>query len=185
MVIKGYPWPRSVVDLVDHLMGVSSQEGAPKSTPSQVAWSISFMEKVGGVPEQHRLTLQSVWLAAVRDAEFRLQNGAGASRSAPRFTVSILIGMQKLVIDTAYPLYKRFLAWTRLLKVWAALRSGDTEAIVPAAFRWTSGGLEGTLERTKTSGPGKRAHHLPFFIINGAYIVEPTWLEAGFRPARG
>ena len=178
--IKGHPWPRSVVDLVDHLMDVSSQEGAPKSTPSQVAGSISFMEKVGGVLEPHRISLQPLWLAAVRDAEFRLQSGADAPRQAPRFTVSIIVGLEKFVIDTSRPLYKRFLAWTRLLKVWAALRSGDTEAIVPAALRWTGAGLEGTLERTKTSGPGKRARRLPFFVLNGAYLAEPTWLKTGF-----
>ena len=183
--VVGRPWPRSVVDLIDHLMDITTQEGATKTAPSQVAGAIAFMEKAGGVQPQQRLSTQQVWLSAVRDAEVRLQSGIALTKQAPRFSLAIVIGLEALVVDAVYPAYKRFVAWTRLVKLWAALRSGDTEAVVPVALRFSAAGLEGTLDRTKTSGPGKRTRHLPFFVVRGAYIVEKEWLEVGYGLLRG
>ena len=95
----GGSWPRTVVDIIDHLMDVSGQEGAPKSTPSQVAGAMAFMEKVGCVPERDRFSSQPVWIAAVRDAEYRLQSGAAAPKQAPRFPLTLVTGLERLVVD--------------------------------------------------------------------------------------
>eukprot|EP00969_Alexandrium_andersonii_P051554 2264568-Alexandrium_andersonii.AAC.1 len=37
------------------------------------------------------------------------------------------------------------------------------------------------LDRTKTSGPGRRIRWLPVHVARDAYYAHPGWLEAGFR----
>ena len=82
------------------------------------------------------------------------------------------------------PLYRRFLAWTRLLKLWGTLRSDDLEGLVPDRLVLTSSGLEGVLERSKTSGPGKKNRYLPVFIDRRSFITVPNWLETGYEILR-
>jgi len=177
--VVGQPWPRTVVDLVDYLRDVAAQDGATKTTPGQVAASVAFEEKAGGIRLAGRHTQSAIWQAALRDAEVRLQDGAPPAKQAPRFPLSLVAALERLVVDPAYPMYKRLVAWVRLVKVWAALRSGDTEAVDPASLRWTASGMEGLLDRTKTSGPGKRILHLPFFVRADAYLHNPNWLKIG------
>jgi len=175
----GQTWPRTVVDLVDYLRDVISQEGVARTTPGQIAASVAFMEKAGGIGPADRLTQSPIWHAALRDAEVQLQTGPPPAKQAPRFTLSLIVALETLVVDPTYPMYKRLVAWTRLVKVWAALRSGDTEAIDPASLRWTKAGLEGLLDRTKTSGPGKRIQHLPFYVRDDAFLKHQGWLKVG------
>eukprot|EP00974_Lingulodinium_polyedra_P038625 3701058-Lingulodinium_polyedra.AAC.1 len=42
-------------------------------------------------------------------------------------------------------------------------------------------GLQGLLDRTKTSGPGRRVRWLPIFVSKLAYYAVPGWLEAGYE----
>ena len=79
------------------------------------------------------------------------------------------------------PLYARALAWYKLLKLWTASRTGDLTSLRPSSLRLTSFGLVGCLERTKTTGPGKRVRHLPIFICRSAYLLAPGWLEKGLE----
>jgi len=44
----------------------------------------------------------------------------------------------------------------------------------------TARGLEATLSRTKTTGPGKRVDALPLVVGYGAYLLRPTWLAVGW-----
>ena len=39
----------------------------------------------------------------------------------------------------------------------------------------------GTLNRTKTSGPGKKIETLPLLVVYAAFLIEPTWLRLGFE----
>ena len=47
-------------------------------------------------------------------------------------------------------------------------------------MRLGSRGLEGRLERTKTTGPGKKVSVRPLLISYGAYVVDPGWLARGW-----
>ena len=169
-----------MVDVIDYLRDVTMHDGATKTSPGQIAASVAFMEKAGGIRLADRHTQSSIWQAALRDAEVRLQSGAPPAKQAPRFPLNLVAALECLVVDPTYPMYNRLVAWVRLVKVWAALRSGDTEAVDPASLRWTATGMEGLLDRTKTSGPGKRIIHLPFFVRADAYLHHPGWLKVGF-----
>jgi hypothetical protein len=175
----GRPWPSSVVVLIDYLCDVV-EGGAPPSMPERIAAMISFFEKAGAVLGPDRLSSHPLWLSAVRDTAARLAVDAPAPKKAAMFPAIFIVAMEAAVHDAHYPLFKRFIAWVRLLKIWAALRSDDTEGMVPQELRITDAGLEGVLERSKTSGPGRRCRHLPFFVSHSAFLGHHGWLQRGY-----
>ena len=171
--------PDCVMAYVDYLLEFTGQD-APRTSPGQIAAALSFIESVGAVPEDKAVSKHPLWMAAVKDAEYRLQSGAPPPKRAPMFFLSLIGALESMVVDEDYPKYKRFIAWVRLIKVWAALRSNDTESITPANLKLSKLGLEGTLERTKTTGPGKKHQHMTFFVASGAFVVIRDWLERGY-----
>jgi hypothetical protein len=175
----GRPWPSSVVVLIDYLCDVVDG-GAPPSMPERIAAMISFFEKAGAVLGPDRLSAHPLWLSAVRDTAARLAVDAPAPKKAAMLPAIFIMAMEAAVHDVGYPLFKRFVAWVRLLKVWAALRSDDTEGMVPQGLRLTDTGIEGVLERSKTSGPGRRCRHLPFFVSHRAFLGHKGWLQCGY-----
>ena len=142
---------------------------------------ISFYEKAGAVEIQERLSAHPLWLAAVRDAAARLAAKAPLPVKAARFPILFVTGLEDLVMDVGTPSFSRFMAWVRLVKLWAALRSDDTEGLVPRDLRLTTTGMEGLLQRTKTSGPGRKHRYLPFYVHKKAYLLHPGWLQTGFE----
>ena len=83
-----------------------------------------------------------------------------------------------MVRDEEKARYQRAFAWYRLLRHWAALRWDDTQGLVPATLQRRARGVFGLLERTKTSGPGKKVSILPIFVSEEAYVGMP-WLDIG------
>eukprot|EP00439_Symbiodinium_sp_Y106_P081707 s1379_g20.t2 len=90
------------------------------------------------------------------------------------------------------PLTIRGFAFYKLLKIWTACRSDDLTSLNPGSLRMVHSGLLGTLERTKTSGPGKRVRFLQIFdsrkaVSRKAYLAPANWLTVGWeiwnRPA--
>jgi hypothetical protein len=175
----GKPWPSSVVVLIDYLCDVVDG-GAPPSMPERIAAMISFFEKAGAVLGPDRLSAHPLWLSAIRDTAARLAVDAPAPKKAAMLPAVFIVAMESAVLDAQYPVFKRFIAWVRLLKIWAALRSDDTEGMVPQELRLTDAGLEGVLERSKTSGPGRRCRHLPFFVSHSAFLGHRGWLQCGY-----
>lgn len=82
--------------------------------------------------------------------------------------------------DTAAPVFARGLAFYKLVKLWAACRTNDLSGLNPASLSLKDCGLVGWLERTKTSGPGKRVRHLPIFVSSAAGLFTSKWLQVGW-----
>ena len=89
--------------------------------------------------------------------------------------VSIIGAIELAIGDVFLPL--RAFAFYKLRKFWTASRSGDLTGLNPSTLRMTEHGLCGMLDRTKTSGPGKRVRFLPIFISRRVYFV--GWVGAG------
>ena len=51
----------------------------------------------------------------------------------------------------------------------------------PSSLRLNRLGLVGVLEKTKTTGAGKRIRHLPIYICHSAYFMAPDWLTVGCK----
>ena len=120
-------------------------------------------------------------MASEEQAKAAQKNGERKKKTqAPPLLLMILIALEMAVLDTTRPLYHRAFAWYRLFRHWASLRWDDTQGLVPSTFERRTRGVFGLLERTKTSGPGKRQDHLPVYVSQDAHIRYP-WLDAGLQ----
>ena len=79
------------------------------------------------------------------------------------------------------PLGRTVAAWKKLVKVWGALRFSDAANMKVKAVRFYDGKLTATLQKTKTTGAGKRVRELPLYISQEAYVSELAWLEIGYN----
>eukprot|EP00973_Karenia_brevis_P002580 353029-Karenia_brevis.AAC.1 len=48
-------------------------------------------------------------------------------------------------------------------------------------MRLTSTGLVVQLDRTKTSGPGRKIRWMTVYVSSKAYLTNPDWLKTGFE----
>ena len=176
----GHVWPVHVGVVLDYLHE-RMEEPCARTVPEAVLAALAFMEKAGGVAAADRLASAPVLRNFVNQATQDLEVGAPPKKSAPLLPVILIGSLELLVLCSSEPLYARALAWYKLLKLWTASRTGDLTSLRPSSLRLTSFGLVGCLERTKTTGPGKRVRHLPIFICRSAYLLAPGWLEKGFE----
>eukprot|EP00435_Cladocopium_sp_Y103_P022295 s1532_g5.t1 len=77
--------------------------------------------------------------------------------------------------------FVRGYAWYRLLKVWGAMRFHDTLGVDFSSIKVDEYGLQCTLKRTKTTGPGKRVSLVKVFVGFDAWLMEKNWLSEGWK----
>ena len=92
----------------------------------------------------------------------------------------LIIALELWVMNRNAARYTRAFAWTKLLKFWTSSRSDDLLGLVPQCLQFRGRGLCGLLQRTKTSGPGKKVKWLPIFVDRDASFAGVPWLETGF-----
>jgi hypothetical protein len=129
------------------------------------------LERVGGVQATQRLSELQVVRNTVNQLTMDLQTGAPPKRQAPVLPLAMIAALEITVCDVSCSLYLRGFAFYKLLKLWAAARHSDLEGLDPSSLVLTVQGLEGRLDRTKTSGP--------VFISRAAFLLRPEWLATG------
>lgn len=92
--------------------------------------------------------------------------------------VAVLGAVELMILDKTAPLYLRCFAFHKLL-VWTGSRFSDLTGLSPSSITLSGYGLEGMLDRTKTSGPSKRVIFLPIFISCDA--LASGWLAEGWE----
>jgi hypothetical protein len=175
--VSGTPWPAHVGQMLDYLQAAVAATCA-RTWPGQVAASLAFLETVGGVPEDRRISTRATWRALVADTEQRLQGGGRPAAKAPLLVRTVIVALELYVLGP-HAIYKRAYAWVRLVKIWASLRTNDLQGLPPALLRRTSQGLSGTLMRTKTTGPGRKVKTLPIYVDAGCWLADARWLSVG------
>ena len=70
----------------------------------------------------------------------------------------------------------RAYAWFRLVKLWGALHFSDTQGMPLSKLEMSGRGLRGVLERTKTTGAGKKVRSSASSSRVDAWLEEPRWL---------
>ena len=112
-------------------------------------------------------------------------NGTGGRCTTPKesthamLPVAVLGAVELMILDKTAPLYLRCFAFHKLLKVWTGSRFSDLTGLSPSSITLSGYGLEGMLDRTKTSGPSKRVIFLPIFISCDA--LASGWLAEGWE----
>ena len=173
----GCCWPQSSAQLIDYLEA-RAQEPCGKTVPQSILSALSFIESCADVDRNARLSQRTEMQATVDSLTAELGVGRPPVQRAWPMPIVFLVALELYVVSDR-ELYKRALAWVKLVKVWTGMRFDDTLGVVPSTFHWGPKGLQAKLERTKTSGPGKRVGWLPIFVSVDAYLVEPRWLEVG------
>eukprot|EP00973_Karenia_brevis_P095340 12426869-Karenia_brevis.AAC.1 len=91
------------------------------------------------------------------------------------------MAMELLVVDEGQLRYLRAYTWLKLVRVWAALRSDDVQGLLPGTMRMFDNGMEATLDRTKTSGPGKKIRWMKIYVSSASFLWDARWLTAGWE----
>lgn len=178
--MRGKPWPQHVGVLLAYLKE-RCEEPCARTVPEAIKGALVFMEKVGCVLPAERLSSSAILKNFVSQATQDLETGAPPTKKAPLLPVMLIGSLEIMVLSESQPLFARAFAFYKLLKVWSCCRSSDLECLQPTALRLLPLGLSGLLERTKTTGPGKRVRHLPIFVARGAALMAPAWLEVGWK----
>ena len=92
----------------------------------------------------------------------------------------MVVYWEGVVCDACTEVFVRAYAWLRLLKLWTGMRWSDAAGLPPANLRLDKRGLAGLLDRTKTTGAGKKVERLCIYVSYRAFIEHDTWLEVGF-----
>ena len=177
--VCGFCWPASAGEVVDYLHD-RSEEPCARTVPSSIIGALSFLEKAGGVPLESRLSGDGLVASTVEYLTVSLSRGAAPTKKAAMLLLGMLMALELYVLDVSRPRYCRGVAWLRLVKIWASLRFDDTLGIRPELMILTASGLEAQLERTKTSGPGRKIRWLSFFVSSQASVTGVPWLRTGF-----
>jgi hypothetical protein len=155
------------------------QEPCARTVPRSVLEAVSFVKERGGILKNDRMIESEELANLVADMTLKLSTTAPLTRKAPLLLVSVAIALELYVVDELRPKYKRAFAWTKLLRLWASMRGDDIQGLLPETMILQRRGLEAVLDRTKTSGPGRKIRWLNVFVSSEAYIVKPDWLKVG------
>ena len=176
--VVGIPFPTKLVHLTDYID--HTLPGCPPTHPRSTAAALHFMETAGAVPNAERLSDNPIWTRVIDSAAAKANTGKDERKQAPSMITNMLLSLELYVQNEGHSRYKRLLAWTRLLKIWACMRSDDIQGIVLAKLGMKMGHLEGRLERTKTSGPSRSVAWLPFVVDKKAKLTDKGWLNQGY-----
>ena len=153
--------------------------GAKRTTLSSLLASLKFLEEAGEVEAGQRLSLHQAVLNAAKEAALTTApGGPQKTKQAPPLLLRQIIALEGVVCALERKAYERGFAWFRLFRHWSGMRWDDSQGLKPDSLEIRARGVVGTLERTKTSGPGKKIILLPVFVSTDAYLVLP-WLLVG------
>ena len=121
------------------------------------------------MPQGKRLCEHPALANFSREAKAKPRKGK-AKKQAPPMVLALLTAFERMVVDESAELYPRAFAWYRIFRHWSSLRWDDTQALAPHSLQRRARGVVGSLERTKTSGPGKTIQVLPVFVSQDAWL---------------
>jgi len=175
------PFPKTVLHMIEYLQS-RADEPCGLSALQGVAAGFAFMETCCGYQRGQRLVDDPLFEAYQRElvAGYTCEGGAPL-KQAPRYPVALVLALEREVMDGEVAACYRCFAWWHLLALWASLRFDDHRGLPPSAVQLTVRGLEATLCRTKTTGPGKRVTSLPLVVGYGAFLSCPGWLATGWK----
>ena len=186
--LKGHdagPFPKDP-ELVLQFLSEQVANQAPRTWYQDFRRALKFVEESGEQEADQMLHTRPAVVNAIKEATreaavLQRDKPAAGARQAPPLLVIILARIESVVVDPSQPSFVRFYAWTRLLRHWGSMRWDDSMGLRPSTLEWKCRGLCGELERTKTSGPGKKVLVLPVYISKSAYVQEEMWLGVGYE----
>ena len=178
--VFGCHWPSSD-QFVAYLVARAAQP-CGKTVPAQCYKTLLFIEAAGEVAHEARISSHPAVLNTLEELKVSLSAGRlGPPKQALQLFVSQVCSMERLVLAEQMPRYVRAFAWFKLLKLWGCLRYADTEGMPASSVVLEARGLRARLDRTKTSGAGKRLEVLHAFVSKSAWLQQEGWLDVGWQ----
>eukprot|EP00435_Cladocopium_sp_Y103_P043378 s1608_g12.t1 len=155
-------------------------DGCGRTIPEGLQASLSLIEQLGQVPEDARISEDSLWKGHVKSWTAELAEDAPPKKPAEMFTVPIVLALELTVVDETEMLFSRALAWVVLCMVWGAMRCDDVQAVLPHRMMLSNYGLRLVLGKSKTSGPDKPQKEVAVHVFRTTSLSGSDWLRAGF-----
>ena len=144
--------------------------------------TLLFMEAAGEVAHEARISSHPAVLNTLEELKVSLSaEKLGPPKQALQLFVSQVCSMERLVLAEQMPRYARAFAWFKLFKLWGCLCYADTEGMPASSVVLEARGLRARLDRTKTSGAGKRLEVLHAFVSKSAWLQQEGWLDVGWQ----
>ncbi len=178
MVTRGSPWPSSVSQVVDYLEERMLEPCGP-TVPGSLLSALQLLETVGGAERERRLGLSPILINVTKNMKKELSVGGPPRRTAPVFTVAMVIAAELVVTDPETEVVLRMMAYILLLMVWGAMRTDDVLWLDRSRTMLSEVGWKSVLVRSKTSGAGRRVRELPVFVSRLASLTGRDWLAEG------
>lgn len=170
----------AATSFIDYLY-VREEEGMGASIPLAVSRSVAWFQQMAGVPEEHRLANNQAVDLVVKDLVKKLESKAMPIKRAPRWLTLMIGPMEEIVMSRKHPVGRRIAAWMKLVKMWAALRFSDAANMRVRTLKYYDGKMTAILQKTKTTGAGKRVRELPVYVGEDAYVAKKEWLGTGLE----
>ena len=176
------PWPTSVAEHEDYLHDLASDERRGTSSYARARFGVVYAEVAADLPAELRLGDSAALHLCIKELSLRSsKKNLAPKREANQYLTAVLMKMEK-VVTGGHELFIRAYAWLKLVTIWAVLRGEDSTWIDADSLKFTAGeGLAGNLTKSKTTGPGKKTKHREIVVSVGAYVLEPDWLESGWK----
>ena len=173
----GVTWPSSEGQIIDYLEE-RALEPCGHTVPSSLLQSLQLLESVGGQDKEKRLGSFQILYNVVKNLEKDLATGGPSRKTAPIFTVAMVMSAEFLVVSHQGDV-ARMMAYIMLLMVWGALRTDDVLWLDRSRTLLSDLGWRSVLVRSKTSGAGRKLRELPVFISRLTSLSGKDWLMEG------
>ncbi|CAE7206140.1 unnamed protein product [Symbiodinium natans] len=176
----GVAWP-SAAHFVAYLEARAA-EPCGRSVPGSCLKSLMFIESAGELHASDKISAHPAVRNCLEELSVELADkNLRGKKQACQLLVSQVCAMERLVVLDAAPLFVRAFAWFKLVKLWGCLRYSDTEGMPARTVQLQRRGLSARLERTKTSGAGKKREVLYAYVSKDAWLVCDEWLACGWK----
>ena len=179
-IATGLLWPSSPRDVIKYLE-MRSEEPCGRTVPGTIQRALIFVESAGEVAACDTVATHPSVINLLEELSTSLGTAVRSKRKAWQLPVSMVIFWECVVCDTEAETFVRGFAWFKLVKLWTGMRWSDTVGLPPSSLRLDKRGLAGVLDRTKTTGAGKRVEQLCIYVSFCAFLEHCNWLEIGFQ----
>eukprot|EP00435_Cladocopium_sp_Y103_P066733 s1270_g29.t1 len=176
---RGYLYPRGVKDAIDYMQH-RVNDGCGRTIPEALQASLSLIEQLGRVPDDARISEDSLWKGHVKSWTAELSEESPPKKPAEMYTVAMVLALELTVVDETEVLFARALAWVVLCMVWGAMRCDDVQAVLPHRTMLSNYGLRLVLGKSKTTGPDKLQKEVAVHVFRTTSLSGSDWLKVGY-----
>ena len=174
-------WPTQPEEFAMYLEA-RANEPCGRTVPSSIYKTLLFMEAAGEFPVEEQLGRASAVKNVLEEVNMSLAEFEPRfAKKAWHLPVKVVELWEEMVLDYRLEAYPRAYAWFRLIKLWSGMRFSDTAGLDHSSLEWGPFGITAVLNKTKTSGPGKKVPLLRIWVNSECYVRDQTWISTGFE----